>query len=148
MMRPLAIIGATAVLAVAAAPAPATVAGRSPPADSMHRRVLRLVDDSRRAQFRNGVSTPRVLVTDVRYPARGRAPFPLVVFGHGFALRPAVYTRLLDTWARAGYVVAAPAFPVERPDAPGGPDQSDLANEPRDISFVITRLTASASPLR
>jgi dienelactone hydrolase len=44
-------------------------------------------------------------------------------------------------------VVAAPVFPVESPNAPGGSDQSDLDNEPGDISFVISRLTARASPL-
>jgi dienelactone hydrolase len=111
-------------------------------------RVLQLVDHSRRAHFRNGTSAPRALPTYVRYPTRGRAPLPLIVFAHGFALRPSVYARLLDTWARAGYVVAAPVFPVERPSAPGGPDQSDLLNEPADISFVISRLTAPTGPLR
>lgn len=145
--RLLIVLCAVALLAVAAAPAPARMAAGTGTGTSVDRRVLRLVDDSRRAHFRNGASAPRVLVTDVRYPAQGQAPFPLLVFGHGFGLSPVVYTRLLDTWARAGYVVAAPAFPVERTDAPGGPDESDLVNEPGDISFVITRLTARAGPL-
>jgi len=83
----------------------------------------------------------RALETVVRYPtAPGR--HPLVVFAHGFALTPSTYGRLLDAWARAGYVVAAPYFPHERADAPGGPDESDLINEPRDISFVITKVLA------
>jgi pimeloyl-ACP methyl ester carboxylesterase len=110
--------------------------------------VLRLVDRSRRAQFRDGTSAARALVTYVRYPSRGHGPFPLIVFGHGFALTTTIYARLFDTWARSGYVVAAPVFPVERPNAPGGPDQRDLVNEPRDISFVISRLLSPASPLR
>jgi dienelactone hydrolase len=111
-------------------------------------RVLRLVDRSRPAYFRNGTSGPRVLVTYVRIPTRGRAPFPLVVFAHGFALTPAVYAPLLDAWARAGYVVAAPVFPVENANAPGGPDQQDLVNEPADMSFVTSRLTAPTGSLR
>lgn len=83
----------------------------------------------------------RRLETVVRYPdAAGR--HPLVLFAHGFTLTPVTYRRLLDAWARAGYVVAAPYFPRERGDAPGGPDESDLINEPRDISFVITRVLA------
>jgi dienelactone hydrolase len=110
-------------------------------------RTLRLVDGSRRAYFRNGASGPRVLVTFVRVPKRGRPPYPLVVFAHGFALTPHAYARLLDTWARAGYVVAAPLFPVENADAPGGPDERDLVNQPRDMSFVVSRLTASTGPL-
>jgi dienelactone hydrolase len=109
-------------------------------------RVLRLVDHTRVAVFRNGTRRPRTLVTYVRYPRSG-GPFPLIVFGHGFALLPGVYAKLLEAWTRAGYVVAAPVFPVENEDAPGGPDESDLSNEPGDMSFVISRLlAASADP--
>jgi fermentation-respiration switch protein FrsA (DUF1100 family) len=62
------------------------------------------------------------------------------VFAHGFALTPAAYSSVLSAWAGAGYVVAAPAFPLEKANAPGGPTQSDLVNEPADVSFVISRL--------
>jgi dienelactone hydrolase len=110
-------------------------------------RMLRLVDSSRLAHFRNGASGPRVLVTYLRYPTRGHAPFPLVVFAHGFAVTPRIYSRLLDTWAQAGYVVAAPVFPVENAGAPGGPDENDLLNEPGDMSFVVSRLLGPASPV-
>ncbi|HZT92489.1 MAG TPA: hypothetical protein VFA05_10665 [Gaiellaceae bacterium] len=110
-------------------------------------RVLRLVDTSRRAHFADGRSGPRVLVTYVRYPRGASRPLPLVVFCHGFASEPRVYARLLDAWARAGYVVAAPVFPVESKDAPGGPSEADLGNEPADISFVISQLTGGATPL-
>jgi predicted dienelactone hydrolase len=104
--------------------------------------MLRFVDHSRRVYFRNRVSGPRVLVTLVRVPTRGHPPYPLVVFGHGFALTPNVYASLLDTWARAGYVVAAPVFPLGNANAPGGPNESDLVNQPADMRFVITRLLA------
>ena len=114
-------------------------------------RVFRFVDQSRVAVFRDGTRRPRTLVTYVRYPRGGRGPFPLVVFGHGFAVLPSLYAKLLDAWTRAGYVVAAPVFPVENAHAPGGPDESDLSNQPGDVSFVISRLlTATAdagSPL-
>ena len=133
-----------ALLAVTGGATPA-VATKGPPVQV---RVVRLVDDSRRARFRNGSSSARVLVTTVRYPSGGRPPFPLVVFAHGFALTPAAYARLLDAWARAGFVVAAPSFPVENADAPGGPDQSDLLNEPRDMSFVLSQLLARHSRWR
>lgn len=103
-------------------------------------RVFRFVDRSRVARFRTGASRPRRLVTYVRYPSTGQAPFPLIVFGHGFALLPSDYTRLLDAWTRAGYVVAAPVFPVENADAPGGPDEADLINQPGDTRFVISQL--------
>ncbi len=134
------------VLAATALGVAADVAAGERPAVRI--RVLRLVDTSRRAHFRNGTSGPRVLTTFVRYPTRGHAPFPLVVFAHGFAVAPQLYSRLLDRWALAGYVVAAPVFPVESAGAPGGPDQSDLVNEPGDMSFVVSRLTGPASPMR
>jgi dienelactone hydrolase len=99
-------------------------------------------------------------VTVVRYPTSGPAsrvdvrnavpdrtdgPFPLVVFGHGFAVTPATYYRLLRAWARAGYVVAAPVFPLENAHAPGGPDESDLINQPGDMSAVISGMLAAAA---
>ncbi len=111
-----------------------------------HLRVFRFVDRSRAAAYRNGERGPRVLVTYVRFPA-GQGPFPLIVFGHGFALLPGSYNRLLDAWAAAGYVVAALVFPVENARAPGGPDESDLGNQPGDVSFVVTELLrADRSP--
>jgi dienelactone hydrolase len=68
-----------------------------------------------------------------------------VIFGHGFAVTPSIYQRLLRSWARAGYVVAAPVFPLENANAPGGPDESDLTNQPADMSFVISRILAASS---
>ena len=78
-------------------------------------------------------------------PQRAAEPFPLVVFGHGFTLTPAPYSRLLEAWARAGFVVAAPRFPLENAQAPGGPDESDLINQPADMSFVISKLLSASS---
>jgi dienelactone hydrolase len=105
--------------------------------------ALRFVDHTRVAHFRDGTSSARVLVTYVRYPIGGRRPLPLVVFGHGFSSTPGRYAALLDAWARAGYVVAAPVFPVESSTARGGPDESDLVNQPGDMSFVISSLLAA-----
>jgi predicted dienelactone hydrolase len=106
--------------------------------------------------LRSGAREPRRLVTRVLYPAApagARLPgsFPLVVFGHGFALSPQTYWPLLNAWARAGYVVAAPVFPLENSAAPGGPNEIDLSNQPGDMAFIITRMldatAASQAPL-
>ena len=129
--------------------------------------VVRLTDHSRSVRLPDGQFVPRTLLTDVRYPAlgtpgqmdlrdapaaRSAGPFPLIVFAHGFAVTPATYTWLLQGWAAAGFVVAAPKFLLESSDAPGGPTESDLGNEPSDMSFVITRMLAAAAapapPLR
>ncbi len=146
-------------------PMPSTSAARSPGARkpssfAVGLRVIRLVDTNRTIDLPSGEAEPRALLTYVRYPtlepsrgtdvrdapaARADGPFPLVVFGHGFALTPEVYASMLRSWARAGYVVAAPAFPLENANAPGGPDESDLANQPGDMRFVINRLLAASS---
>lgn len=104
-------------------------------------RVFRFVDRSRLVRLPDGSRIPRSLRTVV-YDPTGVGSHPLVVFAHGYALLPETYAGLLRAWAQAGYVVAAPAFPLERADAPGGPEESDLVNEPRDVSFVIDRLLA------
>ena len=67
-----------------------------------------------------------------------------MVFGHGFNVTPSLYARLLHRWAQAGYVVAAPVFPLESPSAPGGPNESDLTNQPADMRLVISRMLASS----
>jgi dienelactone hydrolase len=118
------------------------------------------VDRSRQIRTPDGGTMPRTLTTYVRYPATGppsgtdvrgaspasaAGPYPLIVFGHGFAVTPGLYARLLQAWARAGYVVAAPVFPLENANAPGGPDESDLVNQPRDLRFVISALLASSA---
>lgn len=125
--------------------------------------ILRLVEPGRAVTFADGASEPRTLETYVRYPAKGPSqetdvmgappatadgPFPLVVFGHGFDKTPETYKLLLQSWARAGFVVAAPVFPLENADAPGGPDESDLVNQPDDMRFVISRLLAESASQR
>ena len=147
--------GALSQAGVAAAPA-----GPPRPPFAVGLRIVRLVDHSRHIRLPSGASVPRGLVTYVRYPAlgppsakerrnappqRAAEPFPLVVFGHGFELTPAPYSRLLEAWARAGFVVAAPRFPLENAHAPGGPDESDLINQPADMSFVISKLLSASS---
>ncbi|HEY3703207.1 MAG TPA: hypothetical protein VGL32_13180 [Acidimicrobiales bacterium] len=139
-----------ATVPAAPAAAPPAPAGPIPVAQV----ALPLVDSSRQAG-----SGPRVLTTSVWYPAAAGSPdnvaapaapggpFPLIVFAHGYNVTPAAYAGLLRSWARAGYVVAAPTFPLTNPGAPGGPDEADVANQPADVRFVIDQLLwADAKP--
>lgn len=103
--------------------------------------VFRFVDRTRRIALPGGRRIDRTVVTVVRYPSTG-GPYPLIVFGHGYTLTPASYATLLNAWANAGYVVAAPIFPLENANAPGGPNESDLVNQPADMRLVVTRLLA------
>jgi len=160
-MRRAAIVVLGAIL-LAAAGAQALPASSRPQWTAVGLRVLHLVDGTRSIRLPGGRLEPRPLVTYVRYPALGRlsagdvldappdraaGPFPLVVFGHGFAVTPATYAHLLRAWARAGFVVAAPVFPLGNANAPGGPDEADRINQPADLGFVITSLLAeSATP--
>ena len=131
------------------------------------KRILTLVDTSRRVRLPDHRLTARTLVTIVRYPASGASsavdrrdappdraagPFGLVVFGHGFAVTPRPYAPLLRAWTRAGFVVAAPVFPLTNANAPGGPHEADIVNQPRDLRFVISRILVldrrRGSPLR
>jgi len=76
---------------------------------------------------------------------RSGAPYPLIVFAHGFSAVPtqsSTYTRHL---ASHGYVVVAPRFPLTWLGAPGGPRFRDLINQPEDVSFVIDSILASSS---
>src|SRR5262249_41616368 len=68
-------------------------------------------------------------------PARGR--FPLVVFAHGFDGEGSYFRGFGESWARHGYVVALPTFPLSRH---GVDDAGDLAHQPRGISFVVDQL--------
>jgi poly(3-hydroxybutyrate) depolymerase len=70
----------------------------------------------------------RTLETAVYVPRREAAGRPLVVFVHGSGGNPDFYRVLLEAWAAAGYVVAAPRLP------------SDRVNQPGDVSFVISEL--------
>jgi len=98
--------------------------------------------DTRRPTPANGdapAQSARTLETAVLYPVAG-GTFPLIVFAHGFTGSPAAYDGLLRAWAAAGYVVAAPTFPLTNGKAPGGPTPNDLPNQPGDVSFVITQI--------
>jgi dienelactone hydrolase len=141
------------VLALAATPLAAPAARAAARHYGVGEIVVAYTDHSRLIYPPRGRPRPRTLVTVILYPAAGapslldvrgappaRGPFPLVVFAHGFNITPYPYLALLQAWASAGYVVAAPIFPLTSPGASGGPDEADLVNQPGDVSFVISRM--------
>jgi predicted dienelactone hydrolase len=81
----------------------------------------------------------RVLVIDLFEPIGASGARPLVVFAHGWNSNPGVYAALLEGWAAAGFVVAAPIFPDSTDLYPGSP-VSNYSDQALDISFVITSL--------
>lgn len=107
------------------------------------------VDRSRPTEA--GAQTPsspeRVLETTIYLPD-APGPRPLVVFSHGLSGHPDKFTQLLSAWARAGYVVAAPAFPTTNSHVPGSSSNYNVAfGQPADVSFVLDEvLRLSADP--
>jgi dienelactone hydrolase len=117
---------------------------------SVTRSERRLVDTSR-ATAHNGnyAGAPdRTLRTLIWQPATA-GPLPLFVMAHGFGGLPEKFEAMARTIADAGFIVAAPAFPLTNENALGGymHGLQDVANQPGDVSFVIDQLLlANAAP--
>ncbi len=67
---------------------------------------------------------------------------PLFVMAHGFGGLPEKFEAMARSIADAGFVVAAPAFPLTNENAPGSYLHAlqDVASQPADVSFVISKL--------
>lgn len=129
------------------APPPPTTTTAPPPVVSRPVAVsvstVVFTDPSRPTPGRDGgpAQSGRRLETRLWRPA-SRGPRPLVLLAHGLGGEPEKFGQLATSWARAGYVVAAPRFP--RSSFRNGNDPSDLARQPADISFVLDELLARA----
>jgi alpha-beta hydrolase superfamily lysophospholipase len=158
-MRKRVVVVVLAVLATVAPGIPGTPAGAAPADEGRYAvgvRTETFVDDSRPTSAnRTYPGAPdRTLVTTVWYPAKGTpgpaeqpgAPaadghrYPLLVFAHGYTANGPAYGLLLRRIASAGFVVAAPTFPLSNGSAPGGPRLGDYVNQPADVSFVIDEM--------
>jgi poly(3-hydroxybutyrate) depolymerase len=65
----------------------------------------------------------------------------VVLFSHGLTASPTDYSAMLTGWARAGFVVAAPAYPFTSHGVPAF-NPLDVVNQPADASQVLTRVLA------
>ncbi|MEI7623985.1 MAG: hypothetical protein WCJ88_10555 [Actinomycetes bacterium] len=102
--------------------------------------------------------TTRPLTVVVRYPTAGMpseeefadapayVPAPLVLFAHGYDISTERYASLLHDIAAAGFVVAAPEFPMSSTVYDGAPDEGDIPDQARDLSFLISAMTGPESP--
>jgi len=72
--------------------------------------------------------------------------YPLILFSHGLEATPADYRELLTTWAKAGFVVAAPTYPHT---AAGVAEFNpvDLVYQPLDAEYVITQVVKRLGPV-
>lgn len=84
---------------------------------------------------------PEAVAGDGAPAAKSHGPYPLVIFAHGNTVsEPTAYAPLRESWARAGYVVAAPTFPLSSTTLSGA--GADFVNQPADVSFVIGQMLA------
>ncbi len=84
-------------------------------------------------------SASRSLPTDLYMP-KATTPRPLIMFSHGYHGAPAKFSQLFSAWARAGYIVAAPQFPLTSTRGAPYDIVTDYLDQPADISFVLTQL--------
>lgn len=147
----------------AAPPPPSTTSTSTTVVDPDHvyavgRRSETFVDTTRQTNASGGAPAlpQRTIPTLVLYPSEGEptdapvdgatpsadGPFPLLVFSHGFTATGPRYEPLLQDLAAAGYVVAAPTFPLSSGGRATPPELADFANQPADVSFVLDEVVA------
>lgn len=106
------------------------------------------VDTSRPTAPVGTVAAPaphRTLPTTIYLPD-GEGPGPLIVFSHGLGGSPQKFTEIHRAWAAAGYVVAAPQFPLTSDANPDHrTEAADLFQQPADISYVLDQLLAASA---
>lgn len=123
-------------------------------------RTLTVTDPTRGTEARGDRPElpDRPLRITVRYPTPGMPgddeiadapayePAPLVLFAHGYDISASRYSLLQHDLASYGFVVVAPEFPMSSTEFEGAPDEYDIPEQARDLSFLITALTGPAAP--
>ncbi len=72
--------------------------------------------------------------------AREGAPFPALVYSHGFMSWYSEGQYLAEALASRGTVVLSVSYPLTSRGSPGGPTGGDLSNQPADVSFLLDSL--------
>jgi pimeloyl-ACP methyl ester carboxylesterase len=85
----------------------------------------------------------RELKGRIWFPAdKEGAPYPLVVYSHGYMSQYKEGEYILDFLASHGYVAVSVDFPLSSGSSPGGAVLSDIVNQPGDVSFLIDQMLA------
>jgi predicted dienelactone hydrolase len=83
----------------------------------------------------------RELKGRIWFPAdKEGAPYPLVVYGHGYMSQYKEGEYILEFLASHGYVAVSVDFPLSTGSSPGGAVVSDVVNQPGDMSFLIDQM--------
>jgi prepilin-type processing-associated H-X9-DG protein len=133
-IKGLALLGGAATAGACTTPrAPAPASSARPSAQP---RATAFTLRTQRLHLARGSERP--LPTSIWRPTAA-GDYPLILFSHGLGATPHDYEELLTGWARAGFVVAAPAYPHT---TAGVADFNpvDVFNQPADASYVITQV--------
>ena len=101
-------------------------------------------DPARTGGFGSGGGSGRQIQTEIYYPATtagentavASGDFPIIVFGHGFAMSWDAYTNIWEHYASKGYILA---FPRTEGSLFPAPSHGDFG---LDINIVETRMQA------
>ncbi|HTJ77637.1 MAG TPA: hypothetical protein VL357_01450 [Rariglobus sp.] len=108
-------------------------------------------------EWRDPARNNRVVPVKIYYPADTTTPCPVILFSHGLGGSREGYSYLGEYWAAHGYVSVhlqhAGSDEAVWKDSPhpmqamisAVSNPSNARNRPRDVSFVLDRLTACAS---
>jgi len=114
-------------------------------AGDVTRTVFTFVDRERRADPDDpdadaDARSCRALRTTVAVPTGATARLPLILVVHGRDGDPVRLAPLVDTWVRAGYIVAAPQFLVTEKDGNDKPTGAAVRRQSADARFVLDQL--------
>jgi len=85
----------------------------------------------------------RELKGRIWFPAdKEGAPYPLVIYSHGYMSQYKEGEYILEFLASRGFVAVSVDFPLSNGSSPGGAVISDITNQAGDISFLIDQMLA------
>ena len=138
------LVAGLAVTYVATGPEPPDQASSSarwlePGPFSVGERDITFVDHSRPTKANNDYpgASSRVLNTTIWFPEAAAGRHPLIIYSHGFMSTRSGGEYIAQALASHGYVVASADFPLTNFAAPGGPNVSDVDQQPGDVTFLI-----------
>jgi alpha-beta hydrolase superfamily lysophospholipase len=115
----------------------------------LHLDLTRTDSDGSQRQFAVTVRYPAAasVAGEVNNAPAAAGTFSLVVFAPGYDTSADTYAAIERDLASAGFVVATPDFPHTSSASSDGLDESDVANQPADLSSTIDTLTTAAPAL-
>jgi pimeloyl-ACP methyl ester carboxylesterase len=109
-------------------------------------------DPARTGGFGSGGGTGRQIQTEIYYPAAtsgdnvtvASGQFPVITFGHGFAMSWDAYTNIWQHYAARGFILA---FPRTEGGLIPGPSHGDFGIDLKQVSDKMLALNSNASSL-